>query len=49
MENDRRNEPARDDVPAGYEPPRVEEVLSADDLAREVHYAGVQVSPGQIG
>jgi hypothetical protein len=49
MENERWNEPARDGVPAGYEPPRVEEVLNTDDLAREVHYAGVPVSPGDIG
>jgi len=31
--------------PAGYEPPAVDEVLSADDLSREVHYAGVIGSP----
>lgn len=31
--------------PAEYEPPAVEEVLSADDLTREVHYAGVVGSP----
>lgn len=28
-----------------YEPPLVEEVLDADDLKREVHYAGAPGSP----
>lgn len=32
-------------APAGYESPCIEQVLSADELAREVHYAGL-VSPG---
>ena len=27
-----------------YEPPRIETVLTADELAREVLYAGVQIS-----
>ena len=47
MDNETRNQPA----PAEYEPPKVEDVISADDQAREVHYAGtVTVSdPGQIG
>jgi hypothetical protein len=27
--------------PHEYEPPRIEEVLCAEDLEREVHYAGV--------
>ena len=27
-------------IPAVYEPPRVETVLDAASLAREVHYAG---------
>lgn len=30
----------RDAVPAGYEAPCIEQVLSADDVEREVHYAG---------
>ena len=30
--------------PNGYEPPAVVEVLRADDLRREVHYAGVVIS-----
>lgn len=32
-----------------YEPPQVEGVMNADDLAREVHYAGTQASPGAPG
>jgi hypothetical protein len=31
-----------------YEPPMVERVIGAEELAREVHYAGAQVS-GQTG
>ena len=27
-------------APASYEPPRIERVLSPEDLEREVHYAG---------
>ncbi len=30
----------RPKTPAAYEPPKVERVLSAEDLAREVQYAG---------
>ena len=30
-------------LPAGYEPPRVELVVTAADLEREVLYAGVSV------
>jgi hypothetical protein len=30
----------------GYEAPGIEEVLRAEDLEREVHYAGVPVSDG---
>jgi hypothetical protein len=29
---------------AGYEPPTVERVLTAEELVREVQYAGTQVS-----
>ena len=32
------------ELPEGYEPPEVEEVLSAEDLEREVQYAGTPVS-----
>ena len=35
--------------PEGYEPPSIEEVLSADELQREVHYAGGTGSGGAIG
>jgi|688.fasta_scaffold78358_1 hypothetical protein len=27
-------------VPADYEAPRIEQVLTAEDVEREVHYAG---------
>lgn len=30
--------------PAGYKPPAIVEVLRAEDLRREVHYAGVVIS-----
>jgi hypothetical protein len=33
-----------DRTPESYEPPCVEQVMSAEDLAREVHYAGAPVS-----
>jgi hypothetical protein len=36
------------DAPTGYEAPCIEQVLTADELAREVHYAGF-VSPGAPG
>lgn len=36
-------------TPPGYEPPAVKEVLSADDLERESHYAGATGSLPPIG
>lgn len=30
-----------------YEPPRVEQVLTPEDLAREIQYAGTDGSPGE--
>lgn len=36
-------------APEGYEPPAIEEILSADELQREVHYAGAVGSAGAIG
>jgi hypothetical protein len=36
-------------APEGYEPPAIEEVLSPDELQREVHYAGAVASGGSIG
>jgi hypothetical protein len=36
-------------APEGYEPPAIEEVLGADELQREVHYAGATGSGGVIG
>ena len=41
------NEAVRPEEP-GYDPPQVERVLDADELEREVHYAGdipPQISP----
>lgn len=35
--------------PAGYDPPEVEEVLSAEELTREVNYAGAPISGGGAG
>lgn len=41
MENDTRKAP--DSKQPEYDPPRVELVMDADELVREVHYAGDQV------
>jgi hypothetical protein len=38
------NEALRPEERPGYDPPRVERVMDADELAREVHYAGIPVS-----
>jgi hypothetical protein len=46
MERERRSEP-RSSQPR-YEPPLVERVLTADEIAREVHYAG-SVDPSGRG
>lgn len=32
-------------VPTGYEAPCIEQVLTADELNREVHYAGAASNP----
>lgn len=45
MDETRNQAPGPAGEPEDYDPPTVEEVLSADDLAREVHYAGVPGSP----
>lgn len=46
MTNDDRTAPP---APGGeYDPPRVEQVLSPDELEREVHYAGT-ISGGSTG
>jgi hypothetical protein len=34
--------------PAGYEPPRVERVLTPAELEREVLYAGTAATPGSV-
>ena len=31
------------ELPAEYEPPKVETVLTQEDLAREIQYAGITV------
>ncbi|MDP9178932.1 MAG: hypothetical protein M3O61_14720 [Gemmatimonadota bacterium] len=33
------------EVPAGYEAPRIESSMSADDIERDVLYAGQPVTP----
>lgn len=51
MENETHSDPAPTAEDSNYEPPKVEDVMSADDLAREVHYAGTFTvsDPGQVG
>ncbi|MGI9043917.1 MAG: hypothetical protein ACR2GK_07295 [Gemmatimonadaceae bacterium] len=34
------DQPAKPDQDAEYTPPTIESVITPDDLAREVHYAG---------
>lgn len=40
MRRDIGNEPTQDPRQPEYEAPQVERVIDADELAREVHYAG---------
>ncbi|HJR53086.1 MAG TPA: hypothetical protein VJ982_05175 [Gemmatimonadota bacterium] len=40
MEEEVRNTPVSDPKRSEYEAPQVERVMEADELAREVHYAG---------
>ena len=40
MENEKQNDPAPAPRMPKYDPPQVEEVIGADEIAREVHYAG---------
>ena len=40
MENAKLNEPAPAPKTPKYDPPQVEEVTGAGEIAREVHYAG---------
>ena len=49
MEDERRNESAPASKRPAYEPPQVEEVLTTEELAREVHYAGVSTVSEPIG
>jgi hypothetical protein len=39
--NDNSDKQNLDLVPPSYEPPRIEKVLTPEDLEREVQYAGV--------
>ena len=41
MEDELRDESAPAPKRPAYEPPQVEDVLTNEELAREVHYAGV--------
>jgi hypothetical protein len=49
MDNETRNEPQRIEKPQDYQSPQIEQVMGADEIAREVHYAGVDVSRGTVG
>ena len=51
MKNETHSDPAPATKGSNYVPPKVEDVMSADDLAREVHYAGVVTvsDGGQVG
>lgn len=40
MANEAQNQSPRSADGPGYDPPQVERVIDADELAREVHYAG---------
>ncbi len=43
MTKDSRNDHAPEPKQPEYEPPQVDKVVDADELAREVHYAGDDV------
>jgi hypothetical protein len=43
VENDPRSVSPEEVRPAPYESPQVDRVMDAEELAREVHYAGVPV------
>ena len=42
MDEGTRRTPGPDPKHSEYEPPQVERVMDADELAREVHYAGIR-------
>ena len=44
-----RNDGRGPNEPAGYDPPEVEEVLNAEELTREINYAGTPISGGGGG
>jgi hypothetical protein len=43
------NEQATETEAGTYEPPQVEAVLTTEDLAREIHYAGIDSGPQPPG
>lgn len=43
--DDQEARPCTSDLPPVYEPPRVELVLTAENLAREAQYGGVYAVP----
>jgi hypothetical protein len=46
VEKDPQNASHEEAGPEAYQPPQVDRVLDAEELAREVHYAGrVPISP----
>jgi hypothetical protein len=45
MQAENQREPASKTQPSEYESPRVESVMDAEELAREVHYAGGVIDP----
>lgn len=40
MDGETRNAPTQDPKHPEYEPPQVERVIDAEEISREVHYAG---------
>jgi hypothetical protein len=41
VERDTRSASQHEVTPEAYEPPQVERVMDSEELAREVHYAGI--------
>lgn len=49
MEDELRDESAPAPKRPAYDPPQIEDVMTADELAREVHYAGFQTVSEPVG
>ena len=46
MKNNRQPDKQKLDLaPASYEPPRIEKILTPEDLEREAQYAGISQGP----